>query len=592
MKKSGAEIFVESLKQEGVDVVFGIPGGVVLKIFDVLHQQKDVEVILTRHEQGAAHMAEGYAKATGKAGVCLVTSGPGMTNIVTGLADAFMDSVPLVAFTGQVSTSLIGNDAFQEADNVGISRPCTKHNVLVKDVNDLARTIKEAFYIATTGRPGPVLVDIPKDVSTDKAEFKYPDKVSLKGYNPTYEGNKHQVKQAAEEILKARKPVIYVGGGALFSDAADEVKELAELTQIPVTMTLMGLSSFPGVHALSMGMLGMHGGYWTNMAMHQADLLIAVGARFDDRVTGKVSEFSPAARVIHIDIDPTSIRKNIETHIPIVGDVRTVLRQLNVLLRSMDGNQSERRERLRPWLGQIEEWRRAHPFQYRQDDKTIKPQYVIEKLYELSKHDGIIATDVGQHQMWAAQYFKGSRPRTFITSGGLGTMGFGFPAALGAQRAYPDKLVVCITSEGSFQMNLQELATAAIYKLPVKIVMLNNGFHGMVRQWQDLFYEGRHASSYLGKIPDFLKLAEAYGIHGIRAGKPDEVEPALREGLKHKGPVLLDFQVDPFENCYPMIPAGGAHHEMVLEDPPDLRKADRGAAAKKKGAEGEGELPA
>ena len=589
MKKTGAEIFVESLKQEGVDVVFGIPGGVVLKIFDVLHQQKDVEVILTRHEQGAAHMAEGYAKATGKAGVCLVTSGPGMTNIVTGLADAFMDSVPLVAFTGQVSTSLIGNDAFQEADNVGISRPCTKHNVLVKDVNDLARTIKEAFYIATTGRPGPVLVDIPKDVSTDKAEFKYPDKVSLRGYSPTYDGDKQQIKQAAEEIMKAKKPVIYIGGGALFSDASDELLEMAELTQIPVTMTLMGLGSFPCTHPLSMGMLGMHGGYWTNMAMHHADLLIAVGARFDDRVTGKLSDFSPTARVVHIDIDPTSIKKNVHAHIPIVGDVRMVLKQLNVSLRSLDGNVNERKQQLKPWLNQIDEWKRAHPLRYQQDDKAIKPQYVLEKLFEITKNEGIVTTDVGQHQMWAAQYFKGKKPRTFITSGGLGTMGFGFPAALGAQRAYPDKLVMCITSEGSFQMNLQELATAAIYKLPVKIVMLNNGFHGMVRQWQDLFYEGRYASSDLGKIPDFIKLADAYGIPGWRADKPADVESVIREGLKYKGPALLDFQIYPFENCYPMIPAGGAHHEMVLEDPPELKS---GTAKKKTVEEEEGELPA
>src|ERR1043166_4015958 len=567
MKKSGAEIFVESLKQEGVDVLFGIPGGVVLKLFDVLHQQKDVEVILTRHEQGAAHMAEGYAKATGRAGVCLVTSGPGMTNIVTGLADAFRASVPMVAFTGQVSTSLIGNDAFQEADNVGISRPCTKHNVLVKDVNDLARTIKEAFYIANTGRPGPVLVDIPKDITTDKAEFKYPDKVSLRGYNPTYEGNKYQIKQAADEII-----------------------EMAELTQIPVTMTLMGLGSFPGTHALSMGMLGMHGSYWSNMAMHQADLLIAVGARFDDRVTGKLADFSPVARVVHIDIDPTSIKKNVHAHIPIVGDVRTVVKQLNILLRSLDGNVNERKQQLKPWHKQIEEWKRAHPFKCQQDDKAIKPQYVIEKLFEMTHNDGIVATDVGQHQMWAAQYFKGKKPRTFMTSGGLGTMGFGFPAALGAQRAYPDKLVMCITSEGSFQMNLQELATAVIYKLPVKIVMLNNGHHGMVRQWQDLFYEGRYASSVLGKIPHFLKLGEAYGIPGWRAEKPSEVESVIREGIKHKGPAIMDFQVYPFENCYRMFPAGGAQHEMVLEDPPDLRT--KGGGSKKMEADDEGVLPA
>ncbi|HET8563349.1 MAG TPA: biosynthetic-type acetolactate synthase large subunit, partial [Candidatus Binatia bacterium] len=544
------------------------------------------------HEQGAAHMAEGYAKATGKAGVVLVTSGPGMTNIVTGLADAYMDSVPLVAFTGQVSTSLIGNDAFQEADNVGISRPCTKHNVLVKDVNELAQTIKEAFYIATSGRPGPVLVDIPKDVSTEKAEFKYPDRVNLRGYNPTIVGNKHQIKQAAEEIMKAKKPMIYVGGGALFSDASDEILELAEITQIPVTMTLMGLGSFPGTHSLSLGMLGMHGGYWTNMAMHHADLLIAVGARFDDRVTGRLSEFCPEARVIHIDIDPTSIKKTFHAHIPIVGDVKSVLDQLNTVLRSIDGNPNEMKALRAPWLKQVEEWKTSHPLSYKQDDKVIKPQFVIETLYELTKHEGIITTDVGQHQMWAAQYFKGSAPRTFLTSGGLGTMGFGFPAAVGAQKAFPEKLVVCITSEGSFQMNLQELATATEHKLPVKIVLLNNGFHGMVRQWQDLFYEGRYSASYLGKIPDFVKLAEAYSILGLRAVTPNEVEPVLRDGIKHRGPVLMDIHVDPYENCYPMIPAGGAHHEMMLEDPPELSQSNRGGAHKKKVEEGEGVLPA
>lgn len=592
MKKSGAEIFVESLRHENVNTVFGLPGGVVLKIFDVLCQQKDIELVLTRHEQAAAHMAEGYAKATGKAGVVLVTSGPGMTNIVTGLADAYMDSVPLIAFTGQVSTNLIGNDAFQEADNVGISRPCTKHNVLVKDVNELAQTIKEAFYIATSGRPGPVLVDIPKDVSTEKAEFKYPETVHLRGYNPTIAGNKNQIKQAAEEIMNAKKPIIYVGGGALFSDASDEVLELAEITQIPVTMTLMGLGSFPGTHSLSLGMLGMHGGYWTNMAMHHADLLIAVGARFDDRVTGKLSEFCPEARVIHIDIDPTSIKKTFHAHIPIVGDVKAVLRQVNVMLRSMDGNPTEIKALRAPWLKQVEDWMKAHPLTYKQDDKVIKPQYVIEKLYELTKHDAIVATDVGQHQMWAAQYFKGKRPRTWLTSGGLGTMGFGFPAAIGAQKAFPDRTVLCITSEGSFQMNLQELVTAAEHNLPVKIVLLNNGFHGMVRQWQDLFYEGRYSASYLGKMPDFVKLAEAYGILGLRAVKPSEVEDVLHQGLKHKGPVLMDIHTDPYENCYPMIPAGGAQHEMMLEDPPELRQTKKGTPHKKKVEEGEGVLPA
>lgn len=591
MKLSGSEIFVESLKREGVKVLFGIPGGVVLNIFDVLHRQKDIEVILTRHEQGAAHMAEGFAKATGKAGVVLVTSGPGMTNIVTGLADAFMDSVPVVAFTGQVPTSLIGNDAFQEADNIGISRPCTKHNVLVKDAADLALAVKEAFYIATTGRPGPVLVDIPKDVSTNKAEFQYPDKVHIRGYHPRADGNRYQIKQAAEEIQRAKRPVIYVGGGAVFSGASEELQELAELTQIPVNMTVMGLGSFPGFHPLCMGMLGMHGTYCANMAMHEADLLIAVGARFDDRVTGKLSEFSPEARVIHIDIDPTSIKKNVNAHIPIVGDVRTVLRELNALLRSMDGHPGSVKEQRKPWRDRIEKWKQSHPLNYKQDRKTIKPQFVIETAYELTKHRAIVVTDVGQHQMWAAQYFRGAEPRTFLTSGGLGTMGFGFPAALGAQRAYPNKTVLCVTSEGSFQMNLQELAVAAIYDLPVKIVLLNNQFHGMVRQWQDLFYEGRYASSDLGTVPDFSRLAGAYGIMGLRATKPNEVEPVLREGLKHKGPVLMDFAVDRYENCYPMIPAGGAHHEMVLDDPPELKTSRKGGK-KKKGEEADAVLPA
>lgn len=572
MKITGAEIFLESLKREGVKTLFALPGGVVLKIFDVLHQQKDINVILTRHEQGAGHMAEGYAKATGKAGVALVTSGPGMTNVITALTDAYMDSVPLVCFSGQVTTALIGNDAFQEADNVGLSRPCTKYNFLVKDVNDLAVTIKEAFYIATTGRPGPVLVDIPKDVSMDKADFKYPGSVFIRGYNPTYDGNKWQIRQAAEAIAKARKPVLYVGGGVIFSGATEELIELAELTQIPVDMTLMALGGFPGDHPLSMGMMGMHGTYWANMAVHYSDLVVAVGARFDDRVTGKVSEFCPYAKVIHIDIDPTSIRKNVHVDIPIVGDCKRVLQELiRVLKASANGDLTSLRK---PWMDQIAEWKRAHPLAYEQDPQgAIKPQHFIHRLYELTKdRDPIVSTDVGQHQMWTAQFFKLAKPRRWLTSGGLGTMGFGFPAALGAQAAFPDKLVLCVAGDGSVQMNAQELATAVVHKLPVKVFVINNQFHGMVRQWQDLFYEGRYASSFLDVYPDFVKLAEAYGAVGLRPSKVSDIDDTIREALAVNQPVVVDVPVDQYENCYPMIPAGGCNHEMILADPPELKK--------------------
>ena len=577
MKLTGSEILIECLRAEGVKTIFALPGGVVLKIFDMLHQQKDIEVVLTRHEQGAGHMAEGYAKATGKAGVCLVTSGPGMTNVITALADAYMDSVPLVCISGQVSTSLIGNDAFQEADNIGLSRPCTKYNFLVKDVNDLATTIKEAFYIATTGRPGPVLVDIPKDVSMAKAEFTYPSSVAIRGYNPTYEGNKWQIKQAAEAIMKAKKPILYVGGGVVFSQAAKELLELAEMTQIPVDMTLMGLGAFPGEHPLSMGMMGMHGTYCANMAVHYSDLVIAVGARFDDRVTGKVSEFCPFAKVIHIDIDPTSIRKNIHVDIPIVGDCKAVLRELNQILRAtVNGNQKDLRK---PWWDQIREWQQAHPLAYQQDpDGAIKPQHVVRRLYELTKdRDPIVATDVGQHQMWTAQYFKLARPNRWLTSGGLGTMGFGLPAAMGAQAAFRDRLVLCVAGDGSIQMNMQEMATAVVSKLPVKVIILNNRFHGMVRQWQDLFYEGRYASSYLETTPDFVKLAEAYGAVGLRANKVGDLDAVLKEAVSIEKPVIVDVPTYPFENCYPMIPAGGCNHEMILEDPPELKQRMAGA---------------
>jgi acetolactate synthase-1/2/3 large subunit len=572
MQLTGAEIFLESLKREGVDTIFALPGGVVLKIFDVLHQQKDIRVILTRHEQGAGLMAEGYAKATGKPGVALITSGPGMTNVITALADAYMDSVPVVCFAGQVPTGMIGNDAFQEADNTGLSRPCTKYNFLVKDVNDLAQTIKEAFYIASTGRPGPVLVDIPKDISMDKGEFHYPKSVSIRGYSPTYDGSKWKIKQAADAIMKSKRPILYIGGGVQFSGASAEVKELAEMTHIPVDMTLMALGAFPGNHPLSLGMLGMHGTYVANMAMHYSDLVIAVGARFDDRVTGKVSEFCPTAKVIHIDIDPTSIRKNVHVDIPIVGDCKRVLIELNNILRAtVNGNQREQRK---PWWDQLAAWQQEHPLAYTQEPEAqIKPQYLIDRLYELTAdRDPILSTDVGQHQMWAAQYFKLKNPRTWLTSGGLGTMGFGFPAAMGAQAAFPDRLVLCIAGDGSIQMNTQELATAVIEKLPVKVFVINNRFHGMVRQWQDLFYEGRYASSYLGNVPDFVKLAEAYGAVGIRIEKVGDVDTGIQEALSIDRPVFVDVPVYQYENCYPMIPAGGSNHEMLLEDPPELKK--------------------
>jgi len=461
-KKTGAEIFVESLKKEGVKTVFGYPGGVVLGIFDVLYSEKNIDVILTRHEQGATHMADGYARATGRPGVTLVTSGPGATNTVTGIATAYMDSIPIVVFTGQVATKMIGNDAFQEADIVGITRPCTKYNYLVKDVNDLADTIAEAFYIAKTGRPGPVLIDLPKDVTQAKTDFKYPEKVESRSYRPTYYGNKWQIKKAAHFIAKAKKPVIYAGGGVIISNASAELKELSELTKIPVTMTLLGLGGFPGRHALSLGMLGMHGTYAANMSIHNSDLIIAVGARFDDRVTSKVEEFAPEAKIIHIDIDPTSIRKNIHVDVPIVGDARLVLADLIQAIK--ENPEAEPWDKIREsWLKQIDEWKIERPLSYEQDD-IIKPQFVVEKINEITNGDAIITTEVGQNQMWTAQFYKFDKPRTLLSSGGLGTMGYGFPAAIGAQAAFPDRLVFDIAGDGSIQMNIQELATAVLLK--------------------------------------------------------------------------------------------------------------------------------
>jgi acetolactate synthase-1/2/3 large subunit len=558
---TGAEIFLECLKREKVDTMFAYPGGVVLKIFDVLYEQKDIRMILPRHEQGGVHMADGYARSTGKVGVALVTSGPGATNVVTALATAYMDSIPIVVFTGQVPTALIGNDAFQEADIVGITRPCTKYNYLVKDVNDLAQTIKEAFYIASSGRPGPVLVDLPRDVVTNKAEFHYPEKVKIRSYNPTVTGNPRQIKQAAEAIAAAKKPVVYIGGGVILSGAAGEILEFAEITKIPVTHTLMGIGGFPGTHPLSLGMLGMHGTYYANMAIHNSDLIIAIGARFDDRVTGKVEGFAPEAKIIHIDVDPTSIRKNVRVDIPIVGDVKHVMVDLNKELHRI----KEPWEAIRKsWLKQIDAWRAERPLSYEHSDEVIKPQYVIERIYEITGGDAIIVTDVGQHQMWAAQFYKYDRPRMWLSSGGLGTMGYGFPAAIGAKVAHPEKNVFSISGDGSIQMNIQELATSVENNIPVKVVILNNRYLGMVRQWQELFYQERYSSSDLGSTPDFVKVAEAYGAVGLRAKKPSEVVPVLKEALKARKTVFMDFVIDRYEKVFPMVPAGAAINEMIF----------------------------
>ncbi|MCE5312878.1 MAG: biosynthetic-type acetolactate synthase large subunit [Nitrospiraceae bacterium] len=564
MKLSGSEIFIECLKREGVKHVFGYPGGVVLNIFDAIYGEKDVQLILTRHEQGAVHAADGYARATGKPGVALVTSGPGATNTVTGIATAAMDSIPLVVFTGQVPTTLIGNDAFQEADIVGITRPCTKYNFLVKNVKDLAATIREAFHIATTGRPGPVLIDLPKDVSVNKTDFVWPKDVSLRSYNPTLEGNRWMIEKAAQAIAKSRKPVIIAGGGCISSDAAEELKTLAETTQCPVAMTLMGLGSFPGSNKLSLGMLGMHGTYYANKAVQDSDLLIAIGMRFDDRVTGKIEGFAPHAHIIHIDIDPTSIRKTVRVDTPIVGDVKNVLTSLNKVI--AEDIREQWKEIRKAWLKQIDEWKKEHPLSYTFSKDVIKPQYVVEKICEISKGEAIITTEVGQNQMWAAQFFTYDIPRRWLSSGGLGTMGYGFPAAIGAQLAHPDKLVVDIAGDGSIQMNIQELATAVIYKLPVKVAILNNHYLGMVRQWQELFFEERYSHSHLDVVPDFVELAHAYKAVGLRATKPSEVEPVLKEAFSIKKPVFMDFVIDWKEKVYPMVPSGATLDNMLFEE--------------------------
>ncbi|MGD8963511.1 MAG: biosynthetic-type acetolactate synthase large subunit [Desulfobacterales bacterium] len=560
MKLTGAQVLMEMLKEERVDTIFGFPGGAVIDIYDEL-MKTDIRHILVRHEQGAVHAADGYARAGDKVGVCLVTSGPGATNTVTGIASAYMDSIPMVIFTGQVPTQLIGNDAFQEVDIVGITRPCTKHNYLVPSAEAFPRIIKEAFYLARSGRPGPVLVDIPKDVGKSVIDYQPIKDVQLKSYNPTYEPNMKQLRKVVDLIKVSQRPVIFAGGGVILSGAAAELTEFARKVRIPVTASLMGLGTFPGTDPLWLGMIGMHGTYRANMSTGTCDLLISIGVRFDDRVTGKTDAFASQAKIVHIDIDPTSIRKNIPVTIPIVGDCKISLRNLNQLIDETDLGDIEKDRH--SWLSQIEEWKNTKPLAYEQGD-TLKPQYVVEKLYELTKGEAIITTEVGQNQMWAAQYYHFDRPNHFITSGGLGCMGFGLPAAIGAQMACPDKLVIDIAGDGSIQMNIQEMATAVQSGLPVKVVILNNAYLGMVRQWQELFYEKRYACTGMDCAPDFVKLAEAYGAMGLRATKPEEVEAVLKRGLAASGPVIMDFKVDREESVYPMVPAGAPITEMLL----------------------------
>ncbi len=564
MKLAGARILLECLKMEGVDTVFGYPGGTVINIFDELYSFKEITNILPRHEQAAVHAADGYARATGKVGVAIATSGPGATNTVTGIATAYMDSIPLVVITGQVPTPLIGNDAFQEVDIIGITRPCTKHNFLVKNVKDLALIMKKAFYIARTGRPGPVLVDLPKDVQIAAAEFKYPDSIELRAYKPTIEGHPRQIEKAASLLLSSKKPVIYAGGGVVLANAAEELSHLATTLLAPVTTTLMGLGSFPEDSHLSLGMLGMHGTYYANMAVTECDLLLAVGARFDDRVTGKISEFAPHAKIIHIDVDPTSIKKNVRVDLPIVGDVKDVLARMVVVIEGDSSVLDLHKEAVKPWLDQIDGWKSSRPMLYSQEEAVIKPQYVIQKLREICDQDAIIATDVGQHQMWTAQFFKFTRPRTLLTSGGLGTMGFGLPAAMGAQVAFPQRQVIAICGDGGFQMNLQEMATLVQNRLPVKICIMNNNYLGMVRQWQELFFEKRYSHTVLDLPIDFVMLAKAFGATGFLATKQEEVEDTIRNAFNTPGPVIMEFRIAREEKVLPMVPAGASLNQMVL----------------------------
>lgn len=565
MELKGAEIFIECLKAEGVDVIFGYPGGRVLDIYDALYKQKAVKHILVRHEQGAAHAADGYARTTGKVGVCLATSGPGATNLVTGIATAHMDSIPMVAFTGQVHTGAIGTDAFQEADLTGITMPITKHNYLVKKVEDLAPIIKEAFHIARSGRPGPVLVDIPSDIAQARCEFNYPKNVDIPNYQPTIKGNPKQIKQAVSMINSAEHPIILAGGGVLSANGSKELAEFIKLTSIPVSITLMGLSCLPSTHKLNLGMPGMHGTAVANYGIHHADLIIAIGMRFDDRITGKISEFGKNAKVIHIDIDPAEINKCITATLPIIGDAKEILKELNNELKKVEI------KKFSAWHTQLQEWQKNHPLFYEKDSKVIKPQFVLETINELTAGEGIYITDVGEHQMWSCQYLQFKNPRQWASSGGLGTMGYGVPAAMGAAFGNPDKQIICISGDGSVQMNIQELGTIATNNIPVKIFIMNNHYLGMVRQWQSLFYGNRFSSTNLEECqPDFMKIAEAYCIKGITIKNPAEVKSKIKEALKHKGPVLTNIIIAREENVFPMVPPGGILNKMIFH--PEMEK--------------------
>lgn len=563
-KITGAQAIIKCLQEEGIDTIFGFPGGAVIDLYDEL-LDSDIKHVLVRHEQGAVHAADGYARATGKVGVALLTSGPGATNGVTAIATAYMDSIPLVVFTGQVPRALIGNDAFQEVDIVGITRPCTKHNYLVNDPDDLVSTIREAFYLAASGRPGPILIDLPKDVVASMIPFPERKEIKMQTYQPNLDPHPGQIEKACKACLKAKRPVVYVGGGVILSDASKELTEFAEKINAPVTMTLMGLGGFPGSNPLSLGMLGMHGSYASNMAVAKSDLLIAVGARFDDRVTGRLDAFAPHAEIIHIDIDPTSISKNVKVDIPIVADCKHALRAMNSWLDdAKDFDSQEIADKHRPWIEQVNEWNEKHPLTYREEGDIIKPQFVIETLDRLTGGDAIITTEVGQNQMWAAQFYKFNHPRRLLTSGGLGTMGYGLPAAIGAKLAFPDATVIDVAGDGSIQMNIQELATARQWGAPVKVAILNNNYLGMVRQWQELFYNKRYSATGMEVTPDFVELAKAYGAVGLRAKTKDEVEPVIKEALATDNLVIMDFVISREEGVFPMVPAGKATTEMLL----------------------------